>query len=142
MPDLQENPSGKTGLLSYSDDEYLGKKRTGGGKMQKEEVLEDMVIMQVVYALLAGIGYYPSMLTAFYFDSSDIMIPKYCAYYAYPAFILTFILFAVVSWICYALGKYKVIKWLNFIPLFWIIWGVFWVCYVEWYYWYYFGIGW
>ncbi|PGM58804.1 hypothetical protein [Bacillus sp. AFS053548] len=99
--------------------------------MGNGKVLKRMILWHAIYVILALIGFYPSMATGFYFDGATITMPIYFAYYSYPCFILTFVLLAVISWICFGLGKYKIIRWLNVIPFFWIFWGIFWIVFLE-----------
>ncbi|SMQ72228.1 hypothetical protein SAMN05444673_2172 [Bacillus sp. OV166] len=101
--------------------------------MEKEEILEDMVSMQVSCALLTVLGYFPHVITS-WSDSDEIFIPEYLLFYSYHGFILTFVVSAITSWICYGIGKYKIIRWIILIPFFWIFWGAFWFIIVESYY--------
>ncbi|WP_020061051.1 hypothetical protein [Bacillus sp. 123MFChir2] len=99
--------------------------------MMEKKVKDRMNAMQLLYVLLAVFGFIPGILTGMIFDApgSENDIFRQCIFYSYPCFVLTFLVTAILARIFYQRGQYKVVRWLNVLPLFWFFWFAFWVYY-------------
>ncbi|MFD3447222.1 hypothetical protein ACFDTO_21770 [Microbacteriaceae bacterium 4G12] len=101
--------------------------------MMEKKVKIEMNAVQIIYGMLTVIGFVPGLLLGMIFDApgSDKEMFRWCIFLSYPCFVLTFILTAVFARILYQRGQYKIVRWLNVIPVFWFLWAFFWFYYWD-----------